>query len=128
MPINKLYGGNIALTAKALDLTSEKQGLIQSNIANMETPGYKVQDFSFERVMKTVMTRKGQLERTHPGHIELDPLEVERSLGVSEEPRPVDLDEEMLKLSENQLMYQIGTKIISKKFEGLRYVIDEGGK
>ncbi|MDZ7641962.1 MAG: hypothetical protein U5J62_08080 [Desulfurivibrio sp.] len=34
----------------------------------------------------------------------------------------------MLKLSENQLMYQATSQLIAKKFEGLRQVIDEGGK
>jgi flagellar basal body rod protein FlgB len=34
----------------------------------------------------------------------------------------------MVKLAENQLMYQVTTRLITKKFEGLRYVIDEGGK
>ncbi|MBU0729252.1 MAG: flagellar basal body rod protein FlgB [Proteobacteria bacterium] len=128
MPIDKLYGGTLALTAKALDLRAEKQGLIQTNIANMETPGYKTQDFSFEKVMASLMTGKGHLDKTHKKHMELDPMALERSLSVRSEDRPVDLDEEMLKLSESQLMYQIGTQIIAKKFDALRYVIDEGGK
>ncbi len=39
MPINKLFAGGLAQMSKALDLRSQKQNLIQSNIANMETPG-----------------------------------------------------------------------------------------
>ena len=128
MPINKLYGGNIALMGKALDLRTEKQGLIQSNVANMETPGYKVQDFSFDKVMKSVMTGQAEMRRTHAKHLDVDPVEVSRRREFSSEERPVDLDEEMLKLSENQLMYEVTTRILSKKFEGLKFAIDEGGK
>jgi flagellar basal-body rod protein FlgB len=128
MPINKLFGGNISLTTQALSLRMERQGLIQTNIANMETPGYKVQELPFARIMQTVTAGREQLARTHPGHIALQPGEAAVSRRVSEEARPVDLDEEMVKLSENQLMYQIATRIMAKKFEGINYAIDEGGK
>ena len=128
MPVNKLFDSNIALMGKSLNLRSERQGLIQSNIANLETPGYKVQDFSFNRVMETVMANQGTLSRTQPGHIGLDPVETSRSLDFKAEDRPVDLDEEMVKLSENQLMFEVVAKLIAKKFDGLRYAIEEGGK
>jgi len=128
MLVNKLFGGTLATTAKALDLRLERQGLIQSNIANMETPGYKVQDFSFAKVMESVGTGQGELRRTNARHIAVDPVEVSKASAFAAEERPVDLDEEMVKLSENQLMYQVGTKIMVKKFGLLRYAIDEGGK
>ncbi len=128
MPINKLFGGNIALMGQALNLRSERQGLIQSNIANLETPGYKVQEFSFDKVMETVMTGQGTLSRTHGKHLALDPVDVSRGHDLKKEDRPVDIDEEMLKLSENQLMYEIASRLIGKKFDGLKYAIEEGGK
>ena len=113
---------------KALDLRMQKQGLIQSNVANMETPGYTVQDFSFKKAMETAGANQGVLSRTNPKHIELDPVTATESITFSREKRPVDLDEEMLKMAENQLMYEIATRMIGKKFDGLKYVIDEGGK
>lgn len=129
MPVNnKLYGGLINTTGNAMSLRMARQGMIQSNVANMETPGYKVQELPFAKVMDSVMTGRGELSRTHAGHIALDPIEVGRNLEFHKEDRPVDLDEEMVKLSENQLLYQVSTRIIAKKFEGLRYAIDEGGK
>ena len=128
MLTNKLFGGVMATTARALDLRMERQGMIQSNVANMETPGYKVKDFSFAKVMESVASGQGELARTNAKHIALDPMQVSKSSAFSQEERPVDLDEEMVKLSENQLMYQVATKIMTKKFESLRYAIDEGGK
>lgn len=125
---NKLFGGTIRTAQLALDVRLEKQGLIQSNVANIETPGYAVQDFSFSNVMKKTMQEQGNLARTHTKHLALDPIELSESMEFKSENRPVDLDEEMLKLSENQLMYQVAAKIISKKFEGLKLAIDEGGK
>ncbi|MCB2183831.1 MAG: flagellar basal body rod protein FlgB [Desulfobulbaceae bacterium] len=127
MPINKLFGGLNHLE-QALNLRYERQGLIQSNIANLETPGYTVQDFSFEKAMETAKLSEGTLSRTNQKHIDLDPVSVSRSLQFSKEKRPVDIDEEMVKLSENQLMYEIVTRIVGKKFDGIKYAIDEGGK
>ncbi|MDF1614660.1 flagellar basal body rod protein FlgB [Desulfurivibrio dismutans] len=128
MPINKLFGGTIEVMHHSLNLRNERQGMIQSNIANLETPGYKVQDFPFERVMERVVSGQGQMARTNPRHLAVDPVEAARAGQFREEERPVDLDEEMLKLSENQMMYQVATQLIAKKFEGLRHIIDEGAK
>jgi flagellar basal-body rod protein FlgB len=129
MPItNKLFGGSINLLQSALNLRMEKQGLIQSNIANIETPGYKMKDFSFGDAMQVAMQEQGRVARTNSKHMQPDPLEASASMSFSSEGRPVDLDEEMLKLSENQLMFQVAAQITAKKFVDLRTIIDEGGK
>ena len=128
MPINKLFGDSMRYMEQALNLRYERQGLIQSNIANMETPGYTVQDFSFEKAMATARFDQGMLSRTHQKHIDLGPVAVSQSLEFSKEKRPVDLDEEMVKLAENQMMYEIVTRMIGKKVDGIKYAIDEGGK
>jgi flagellar basal-body rod protein FlgB len=128
MPINKLFDGNIEAMRQALTLRQERQGLIQSNVANLETPGYTGQDFDFARVMQSVMRGQGELARTNKGHMQLDVLEAGRTREFASEKRPVDLDQEMVKMAENQLMFQVIAKSIGKKFDGLRYAIDEGGK
>jgi flagellar basal-body rod protein FlgB len=125
---DKLFGRTLDIGAQALNLRMARQGLIQSNIANMETPGYNRQDFSFTDAMQSVMQNQGQLARTNNRHIALDPLDISENISPAAEKRPVDLDEEMLNLSQNQLMYRVTTKIISKQFAGLQYAIDEGGK
>lgn len=124
----KLFGGFVDISARALDTRYARQGLIQTNIANMETPGYKVQELPFRKVMESVMTQKGELATTNARHISPDPVETGRSLEFKQEDRPPDLDEEMVKLSENQLMYELSTRLVGKKFEGLKYAIDEGGR
>ncbi len=126
MPVNKLFGPTMELARQALNLRLERQNLISANIANMNTPGYTVQDFSFADALESAMTGHGRLTRTDPRHLQVPPSAVEAA--VRDEKRPVDLDEEMLKLSENALFYQVTAKIVAKKLEGMRYVIDEGGK
>jgi len=41
----------------------KRQGLIQSNIANIDTPGYQVQEIPFAKVMAATMHNQGQLGR-----------------------------------------------------------------
>ncbi len=125
---NKLFGGVIHSSQLALDARMQRQGLLQSNVANLETPGYNVQDFSFAAVMKNAMLQRGKLAQTNERHIGLDPVALSESLEFKSEKRPVDLDEEMQKLAENQLMFQVTAKILGSKFEGLKLAIDEGGK
>jgi len=126
MPINRLFEGSFATTEKALDLRLQRQGLIQSNVANINTPGYTVQDFNFKDAMEKAMTDQATPAVTNPRHIAPD--SVAAAASIKDEKRPVDLDEEMLKLSENQLMYQVGVKLIRRKLDYLQYAIDEGGK
>lgn len=125
---NKLFDGVIQTSRLALDARMDRQGLIQSNVANIETPGYTGQDFSFAAVMKNAMLQRGKLAQTNERHLGLDPVTVSESLEFSKENRPVDLDEEMQKLAENQLMFQVTSKILGNKFDGLKLAIDEGGK
>ncbi|MDZ7641963.1 MAG: hypothetical protein U5J62_08085 [Desulfurivibrio sp.] len=73
MPINKMFSGGIEVMHQALNLRNERQGLIQSNIANLETPGYKVQDFPFAQAMERAMGGRGQLAQTDPRHIGTGP-------------------------------------------------------
>jgi len=128
MPINKLFDGNIEVMRKALSLRHERQGLIQSNVANYETPGYAEQDFNFARVMQSAMSGQGELARTDQKHLKLDAVESGKAKEFISEKRPVDLDLEMVKMAENQLMFQAIAQAIGKKFETMRYAIDEGGK
>jgi len=68
------------------------------------------------------------LALTNKGHMQLDAMEASKTREFNSEKRPVDLDQEMVKMAENQLMFQVIAKSIGKKFDGLRYAIDEGGK
>ena len=45
---------NISFLKKLLDLSSQKQKLIASNIANVSTPGYKPKDIDFKKELSSV--------------------------------------------------------------------------
>jgi flagellar basal-body rod protein FlgB len=54
--------------AQALQLRSERQRLIASNIANADTPGYKAKDFDFA---KTLQQATGQTSGSSAGSVAL---------------------------------------------------------
>jgi flagellar basal-body rod protein FlgB len=101
-----------------LELTNQRQQLIVSNMANVDTPGYHTKDIDFQGAMQQVVDR---------GTVKMDPtsLDVE---GLPERPdgNNVNIDRESLLLSQTQLQYQIGVQLVKEEFHKLLTVIKEG--
>ena len=47
--------GMIQAMDRGLTLASRRQTLIASNLANLDTPGYRTRDFSFEGALKSAL-------------------------------------------------------------------------
>jgi len=135
-----IFSKQITLLSKALDLRSKRNNLIASNIANRETPGYRAQDLVFEKELNNALhsDRPGPLRVSDPRHfdgIKREPLELVQGSQINSfNPEPkmdgntVNLDKEMSKLAENQLMYNAMAQIIGRKLQSLKYAISEGVK
>ena len=140
--LEKLFDRSIDLMGKALNLRLTKHSYIASNLANMDTPGYKVKDLEFQKVLLKSLPKSNNrlpLQRTHPRHMPVTKAEKAYALaqknvvygvyGKDENGNDVlDIDREMSKLVKNHLMYNITVQMLAKKFEGLKYAITEGGR
>jgi flagellar basal-body rod protein FlgB len=117
-----LLDNTLRLLEKSLSWRSQGQAIISGNLANLETPNYKRQDVNFQGVLKDYVQGRPpiRLASTNPRHLLGSP--VERGL-VEETDEPVDLDQEMVKLSVNQLGYQTSVTMLNKKFDQLKTVI-----
>ncbi len=134
MPI-QLFGPTYDLLSKTLDLRSQRHGAVASNIANAETPNYKSVQVSFEDELQKTLPRddKLKMKTTHPGHMPalLDPndvtaaVEYEDTQVMRPDGNTVDLDREIVKMSKNQLMYNAVSRLLSKKFSGLKNTMKE---
>jgi flagellar basal-body rod protein FlgB len=133
-----LFGGTLPLLERAMDLRSLKHNVTVSNIANKDTPDYKAFDLLVEEELKKTMGSGNELglKRTRRGHFSgrtigggAVSVEADKSsqYAVKRDGNTVDIDKEMAKLSENNLMYNALSQIISRKFQGLKEVI-QGGK
>jgi flagellar basal-body rod protein FlgB len=100
-----------------LSLTNRREAVIASNMANVDTPGYRTKDFDFQQALARAMdTSDGETQRVAMHDVQ----------GLLERPdgNNVDIDRESLQLSEAQLQYQIGTQVMKDRFHQLLSAIN----
>jgi flagellar basal-body rod protein FlgB len=102
-----------------LKLTSDRQQLIASNVANADTPGYHTKDINFQTAMQRV-SDEGNDMQLMPASSEVE--------GLPERPdgNNVNVDRESLMMGETQLQYQMGIQLIKAEFHRLLSAIKEG--
>ena len=124
------------MLARALEAASLRQEAIAQNLANVDTPGYKALEVSFEDQLRTALTRTDSLPMrvTRPKHLTgpatsdaVRPALIRRTGTVSRaDGNNVDPEAEMAALAENQLTYSALTRLVSEKYSLLKYTISEG--
>jgi flagellar basal-body rod protein FlgB len=139
---SKLFTRSMDVMGKSLALRQGRHGMITTNLANQDTPGYRVRDVKFEKIMAEAVSgledRLG-LEYTHVNHMPNPGMDgayraAQRNVkfsiyGTDEKGQDmVDIDQEMTKLSKNQLIYNATVQMLAKEFELLKYAISEGGR
>ena len=132
-----IFDQHLALLQKSMDFRARRNVVLASNVANIETPGYKAKDIVFENALGQAMQASlpGPLEVTDPRHFDgrfIVPLnDVKPQTILTSNPvgnlddNSVDLEREMVKLGENQVEYQALTQMVSHKFAQLRMAIRE---
>jgi flagellar basal-body rod protein FlgB len=102
-----------------LKVTNDRQQMVVSNMANIDTPGYHTKDIDFKSAMQQVVN--------YGGAAQMEPASQELS-GLPERPdgNNVNIDRESMMLSETQLQYQMGVELIKAEFHKLLTAIKEG--
>jgi flagellar basal-body rod protein FlgB len=127
-----------ALTEK-MKWHQTRQGLLAENVANAETPGYRGRDlkaFGFEEHMRN-LTGGGVVMTavTAPGHIEAGTSMVggsfvtrtSNSFEITPEGNGVTLEDEMMKVTSNQMDYQMVTSLYTRSVRLLRTALGRQG-
>jgi len=119
----------------SMSLASQRQTLIASNLANLDTPGYRTRDFSFEGAMKNALA--GQispvgLSATHPMHLQASPTVVLPSSTDALRPNAerndgndVSLDRENMLLTRTQTSYVTASTLMQVELRKLYSMIKE---
>jgi flagellar basal-body rod protein FlgB len=102
-----------------LDLVTFRHELISSNVANVDTPGYRTQDVDFEGEMKRAQQRFASAP-TSPHVQEVKGL-IERPDGNN-----VSLERETMALAQVQLQYRAGVELLRNEIHELQSAISEG--
>jgi flagellar basal-body rod protein FlgB len=127
-----LFDKAVHVMHKALNISSERNRVITSNIANVDTIGFKPTDLDFKQTLLNAMESppESTLSRTHVKHFEtgagtaLSDTPVYRESSVA----AVDIDKEMTNLAENNLQYRTNTEMLMRKISLIKYSITEGGR
>ena len=138
-PVVDLFSGVMPLHA-ALDYHLERHNVLSSNIAHVDTPGYKPKDLarveegSFDQVLGVTM------ERTSASHLSASGSAASPGSGVDEVGRVftdatagggadgnyVSLEREAGKLATNQIRYDIVSVLVSSELKGLLWAANDG--
>ena len=115
--------------AQALNLRSERQRLIASNIANADTPGYVARDMNFAQALRAAthnasggMQAVATLAASQPGHISgnaaidgasFSTLNYAAPSQTNLDRNTVDMDRERASFVDNSLKYEATLRFIN---------------
>ncbi|MBB5142901.1 flagellar basal body rod protein FlgB [Desulfovibrio intestinalis] len=134
--MKSLFSSQVGLVGTVMNMQLQRQNVIAGNLANIDTPNYKPRELSFEKELQTALGQdmEGQMSRTNGEHIPsaFDPESFRPEWSEAFKPRlihgedRVNLDKEMAKHSKNQLQFTALAQILTKTFEGMHTVIQDG--
>jgi flagellar basal-body rod protein FlgB len=110
-----------------LRLAATREKVISSNMANIDTPGYRTRDINFESELNSAMSAASF--RTADGTETLQMLPVVRQIqGLMERPdgNNVSLEREGLEMAETQLRYQLAIQLLKRHFHQSLSAINGG--
>ena len=124
---------NMAAVLKSLDAGMVRARTLANNIANVNTPGYKRVEVSFEDELRKALDRtrlKGFT--TDSKHLDIGRKDISRVKPRAYRPNDptlpsgvnnVDIDMEMAKLAENQLRYNMSLKFLKGAYSKLNAAV-----
>jgi flagellar basal-body rod protein FlgB len=122
---------------KGLEATSLRNEVISNNIANADTPGFKVSEVKFEEVLVSAISSGGlELKATREGHIrnsvsDIGDAEPEvisaENTSYRMDGNNVDIEAQMVSLSQNNLEYYTLVNKLNSEFSKLNMAIRGGG-
>ena len=120
---NVLFDPTIEGLARTLTLHQQRHGVLASNVANVETPGYRARELDFREALQQAFEERAPadggltVDRT-PAVVE-DRLAPRRADGST-----VDMDQQMAKLNGNGMTYLALARILGRRVALLRQAID----
>jgi flagellar basal-body rod protein FlgB len=118
----------------ALDYHLDRQNVLASNVAHVDTPGYRPHDLErieqsgFNAVMGVALKRTNE-RHLIGGGIEAMPdgrVFEDLSAGVGNDGNYVSIDREAAKLAANQLRYDTVSAIVSAELRQLSFAANDG--
>lgn len=136
--MKSLFEPHVNLVGKVMDMQLQRQNVIMSNIANVNTPSYKTRSVEFEGELQKALglDMNGRVTRTSEAHmpVAFEPGTFGADLSKAIKPRVahgedrVNLDKEMVKMAKNTLQYNALAQVVKSNLDGVKNAIMEGSK
>jgi flagellar basal-body rod protein FlgB len=106
----------LGILAQTMDVAALRHRVIAQNVANVNTPGYRRREVTFEADLAKALAAPEPIAHVKPQVVVADgPERVDGNT--------VDIDREMNDLGRNALIYQAAAQIISSRVASLRAAI-----
>jgi flagellar basal-body rod protein FlgB len=119
----------LSMLESYLKLSTSREQAIATNMANVDTPGYRTQDIDFQGELKKAMS--GIQGKSEDGTTTacMNPVVYEVQ-GLMERPdgNNVNLEREGLLMAQTQLQYQLGVQLVERHFHRTLSAINGGGQ
>ncbi|MFA5907818.1 MAG: flagellar basal body rod protein FlgB [Vicinamibacterales bacterium] len=123
-------GAILTALRRQMSAAVQRQSAAASNLANLETPGYRTRDASFAEALNAEI---GSLSTTHAGHMggsteagRESTLQETEGLASRRDGNNVQLDRELIALNRASGDFSAAQTALAAKFRLVRYAINEG--
>lgn len=115
---------NILLN-KMVDFTALKQKVIANNISNVNTPGYKRQDVSFDKDLNEAINNGTEVNELGLNVVKSEDKGM--NAAFRKDGNTVNIDSEVSEMMQNALSYNIYVQLMSTKYGLLKQAMSGGG-
>jgi len=114
----------ISALTRFLDVNVFRSELVMSNMANIDTPGYRTRDVNFSQEMDRAGSDP---DESNLNYADFSPA-VHQVQGLMERPdgNNVSMERESLLLADTQMRFNAGVQLLRDKFKMLSSAIHEG--
>ncbi len=123
----------------ALSLLTQRQGILASNIANADTPGYLARDIDFSQQLKETVNRSQTTDNNMSMTVTSE-RHIADSTHLMSDSRPlyripdqpsadgntVDMDRERVNFADNSVKYQSSLTFLTSQIKNMMTVVSQG--
>ncbi len=119
----ELFDKALGVHPFSMKLRLDRAEVIASNLANVDTPGFKSRDVDYSQIMQSVSSSFSQNRDVDFAGVQTDELKYRVPYQPSSDGNTVELNIEQAKFASNSMDFQTSLTFLNMKINGLHKVI-----